>query len=137
MPANLDDPTSLKSCFKRDGYVAIQPLLDANEMAALSREIARFISDVVPLMPAEQVYYEDRSDPSSLKQLQKMFEHDAFFNDLMLNGPARKVAETVLGEPVVPVNMQYFNKPAGIGKPTPPHQDGYYFHLDPCRAVTR
>ncbi len=32
--------------------------------------------------------------------------------------------------------MQYFNKPAKIGKATPPHQDGYYFMLEPCEAVT-
>jgi ectoine hydroxylase-related dioxygenase (phytanoyl-CoA dioxygenase family) len=32
--------------------------------------------------------------------------------------------------------MQYFNKPPSVGQPTPPHQDGYYFMLDPCEAVT-
>ncbi|MGK0200780.1 MAG: phytanoyl-CoA hydroxylase [Yoonia sp.] len=32
--------------------------------------------------------------------------------------------------------MQYFNKPPGLGKPTPAHQDGYYFMLKPCAAVT-
>ena len=36
----------------------------------------------------------------------------------------------------MPKNMQYFNKPPGIGQPTPPHQDGYYFMLAPCEAVT-
>lgn len=36
----------------------------------------------------------------------------------------------------MPRNMQYFNKPPGIGQPTPPHQDGYYFMLEPCEAVT-
>lgn len=46
------------------------------------------------------------------------------------------MAETVLEDEVVPVNMQYFNKPAGTGQATPPHQDGYYFHLTPCEAVT-
>ncbi|MEX2569582.1 MAG: phytanoyl-CoA dioxygenase family protein [Cyclobacteriaceae bacterium] len=33
-------------------------------------------------------------------------------------------------------NMQWFNKPPKIGKETPPHQDGYYFMLDPSEAVT-
>ena len=53
-----------------------------------------------------------------------------------MNGIIRKIAETVLEGDVIPVNMQYFNKPAGIGQATPPHQDGYYFHLTPCQAVT-
>lgn len=33
------------------------------------------------------------------------------------------------------VNMQYFNKLAGIGQPTP-HQNGYYFMLEPDDVVT-
>ena len=122
--------------FQRDGYVCVDPLFDQPQMAQLNAEISRFIHDVVPTMPAAQVYYEDKSDKSSLKQLQRMFEHDAYFNDLMLNGPVRSIAEEVLQDEVVPVNMQYFNKPAGIGQATPPHQDGYYFHLTPCEAVT-
>lgn len=131
----VDYQTLLKD-FQRDGYVAVRPLLQPNEIAGLNAEIARFIRDVVPGMPEERVYYEDKSDKNTLKQLQKMFEYDAYFKDLMLNGPARRIAQTVLGEDVVPINMQYFNKPAGVGQATPPHQDGYYFHLTPCKAVT-
>jgi len=129
-------PADLETNFARDGYVAVDPLYGPDEMARINTEIARFIQDIVPKMPAERVYYEDRNDPSSLKQLQKMFEYDSYFEDLMLNSPVRTIAEHVLGDDVVPVNMQYFNKPAGTGKPTPPHQDGYYFHLKPCEAVT-
>lgn len=122
--------------FHSDGYICIDPLIDEAQMDILNAEITRFIKEVVPKMPDTQVYYEDKSDERSLKQLQHMFEHDNFFNDLMLNGIVRQIAEEMLEEEVVPVNMQYFNKPAGIGQPTPPHQDGYYFHLSPCRAVT-
>lgn len=129
-------PADLETNFARDGYVAVDPLYQPDEMARINAEIARFIQDIVPKMPSERVYYEDRNDPSSLKQLQKMFEYDSYFEDLMLNSPVRAIAERVLGDEVVPVNMQYFNKPAGTGKPTPPHQDGYYFHLKPCEAVT-
>ncbi|WP_442505416.1 phytanoyl-CoA dioxygenase family protein [Novipirellula sp. SH528] len=32
--------------------------------------------------------------------------------------------------------FQYINKPPGIGQPTPPHQDGFYFMLEPNEAVT-
>lgn len=122
--------------FQENGFVCVDPLYDASEIATLNSEIARFIQDVVPTMPAAQVYYEDKADPSSLKQLQKMFEYDAYFKDLMEAGPARKIAEEVLQDEVVCVNMQYFNKPAGKGQATPAHQDGYYFHLSPCEAVT-
>ena len=127
---------TLLADFQRDGYVCVKPLYSPDEIDALNAEIARFIRDVVPGMPAAQVYYEDKADESSLKQIQRMFEYDPYFRDLMENGPARRIAEEVLEDEVVPVNMQYFNKPAGIGQATPPHQDGYYFHLTPCEAVT-
>ena len=133
---NLTTDASRRASFQSDGYVCENPLYSPAEIADLNLEIARFIRDVVPTMPAAEVYYEDKSDPSSLKQIQRMFDHDAHFRDLMDNGPARRIAEQVLGDEVVPVNMQFFNKPAGIGQPTPPHQDGYYFHLTPCEAVT-
>jgi phytanoyl-CoA hydroxylase len=130
------DSVALLNDFERDGYVAFRPLLSADEVGSLNAEIERFIRDVVATMPTAQVYYEDKSDKSTLKQLQRMYEHDAYFEGLMLNGPVRRIAETVLQDEVVPVNMQFFNKPPNVGQATPPHQDGYYFHLRPCEAVT-
>lgn len=130
-----ENPTLLTD-FTRDGYVALRPLFGSFAISEIKSNVERLIRDVVPNMPAAQVYYEDKRDKSSLKQLQKIFEYDTYFNDLMLNGAPRRVAEHVLQNEVVPINMQYFNKPPKIGQPTPPHQDGYYFHLSPCEAVT-
>lgn len=48
----------------------------------------------------------------------------------------RPLAEALLGEPATLQNMQYFNKPPGRSKPTPAHQDGYYFMITPQSAVT-
>ncbi|WP_293858983.1 phytanoyl-CoA dioxygenase family protein [uncultured Alsobacter sp.] len=126
----------LRPAFDRDGYVCVSPLHDRATMTAIVAEMDRVLRDVVPTMPRERVYLEDKDDPTSVKQLQKLFEYSDLFHDLMFDGPARRIAEEVLRDEVVPMNMQYFNKPPGIGQPTPPHQDGYYFHLDPCEAVT-
>lgn len=136
MQTNIPSNTSLLDSFTRDGYVAAKPLFGAGKMAEINTEIARYIRDVVPTMPDAQVYYEDLNDKFSLKQLQKIYEYDQYFEKLMTEGVVREIAETVLQDEVVPVNMQYFNKPAGIGQATPPHQDGYFFHLSPCEAVT-
>ena len=46
------------------------------------------------------------------------------------------IRDRLLGEPVIGKNLQYFNKPPGIGQATPAHQDGHYFMLQPCQAVT-
>ncbi len=132
----LENPQSIKRDFDRDGYVALPGFYDAAQMAELQQNIDRFIRDVVPTLPADHVFYEDKSDKVTLKQIQQMGMHDPWFGDLFNNGPFRKVSEILLADQVVPKNMQYFNKPAQVGKPTPPHQDGYYFMLNPCEAVT-
>jgi ectoine hydroxylase-related dioxygenase (phytanoyl-CoA dioxygenase family) len=138
MPLELKTQTghALKPSFDEDGYVCVSPLFDAAKMVEINTELARFIKVVMPNMPDSHVYLEDKKDPSSIKQLLQMFEYDAYFRELMLKSPVRKIAEDVLQDEVVPMNMQFFNKPAGTGQATPPHQDGYYFHLTPCRAVT-
>ncbi len=130
------DHDSAIETFRRDGYVLFQQFVSGDELYGLQGNVARFIDEVLPSLPSEHVFYEDKDDASTLKQIQQMGEYDPYFGRWMNEGPFREVAELLLGGPVVPKNMQYFNKPPRIGKPTPPHQDGYYFMLDPCEAVT-
>jgi phytanoyl-CoA hydroxylase len=55
---------------------------------------------------------------------------------MMFGSRFEKLASVLLDDAVTGQNMQYFNKPPRIGKPTPAHQDGYYFMLEPNEAVT-
>lgn len=126
----------LATRFEPDGFVALQQFVCGEELTDLLAQVDRFIDDVVPDLPHEQVFYEDKNDSSTLKQVQHMDNHDACFHQLFHQGRFRRLAELLLTGPVVPKNMQYFNKPPGVGQPTPAHQDGYYFMLDPCEAVT-
>lgn len=132
----MPDVGSLRDTFVRNGYVQLPGFRTGQELAEIELNLARFIDEVVPTLPREEVFYEDKTDRTSLKQIQRMHDHDPFFEQLIGEGPFRKVAEQLLGERVVPKNLQYFNKPPGLGQPTPPHQDGFYFLLDPCEAVT-
>lgn len=120
--------------FERDGYVAIRGFLNEQDMSELDANLARFKRDVLPTLPAEQLFYEDKNDKDSLKQIQQLQTHDDYFGQLF-HGKFKQLAETLMGS-VDGKNMQYFNKPPLIGKPTPPHQDGYYFMLTPCEALT-
>ena len=122
--------------FKADGFVAISRFITGEELSGLFSNVDRFINEVVPGMPRSHVFYEDKGDPNSLKQLQHMGDHDPWFHALYASTRIRKVAEALMGHAVIPKNMQYFNKPPATGRPTPPHQDGYYFMLNPCEAVT-
>lgn len=128
--------SNLRTTFESDGYVRLPRFFQGDEFTELIRNVDRFIREIVPELPREQVFYEDPADRNSLKQIQQMGQHDPWFHDLWATGRIRELAELLLQGPVTPKNLQYFCKPPGIGQPTPPHQDGFYFMLDPCEAVT-
>lgn len=126
----------ISQVFETDGVIALPQFIAGEELVELIVNVDRFIKDVVPTLPTEHVFYEDKNNPETLKQIQQMGDHDPWFRKLFTAGRFREIAELLLDGPVVPRNLQYFNKPPGVGRPTPPHQDGYYFMLDPCDAVT-
>jgi phytanoyl-CoA hydroxylase len=125
-----------KDSFDRDGYVFIPGFFSAERITAINQHLEQFIHDSVPAMPAAHVMYEQAGDPSTLKQMQDLEKHDGFFNELMINSELTQIAESLLGEPVIGKNVEYFNKPAKIGKATPPHQDAFYFNIAPPQALT-
>ena len=127
---------SLKHQFDQDGFVAVRSFLDRDEIALLQRETDRFIQDKVPTLPAEVVYYEDKDDVSTLKQVQKLYEYEDYYMRLASSSKVAGLAEELLGGPATLQNMQYFNKVPQVSRPTPPHQDGYYFKITPQSAVT-
>lgn len=122
--------------FLDHGYVSIPSFLTDEQVADLNANLKRFKREVMPSMPAEQIYYEDKDAPSTLKQIQHLYEYDNYFKQMMFGSRFEFLAEILLNEKVIGKNMQYFNKPPQIGKPTPPHQDGYYFHIKPNSAIT-
>ena len=124
-----------RAVFERDGFVAVRGFLSADELAEVERELASFFRDRLAGLPAEHVFLEDKSQANSLKQIQRLHEHSEFFGGLM-DGKPRALAERLLGEPARGINLQYFNKAPGMNQQTPPHQDGFYFMLEPCRAAT-
>lgn len=122
--------------FLNDGYVAFPGFLATQQVEELQENVDRFIRNVIPKMPSEEVFYEDKARPETLKQIQRMFEHDDYFHDLMFGSRFEQLAADLLQHDVKGVNLQYFNKPPMIGQATPAHQDGWYFMLEPNEAVT-
>ena len=127
---------ALRTCFEQDGFVSLPGFLAAGELAELRAQLARFLDEVLPRVPREEVYFEERDDPRSLKQVQQLGRHDPFFQELATRGTVPRLAQVLLGEQALPRNVQYFDKPAGSGRATPPHQDGAYFPIEPNHAVT-
>lgn len=129
-------PSSLKRDFRRDGFAAVRSFLELEETVELRERVARFIDHIVPSLPPERVFYESKQNALTLKQIQHMEADDEWFAHLFHEGRLRELAEHLLDGPVLPKNLQYFNKPPQTGLPTPAHQDGFYFMIEPCEAVT-
>ncbi|MBX3238662.1 MAG: phytanoyl-CoA dioxygenase family protein [Chitinophagaceae bacterium] len=129
-------PAAVKGSFDRDGYIYLPGFLSPEETGVLNRKIERFIAERIPVMKAGHYFYEDKNDPSTLKQMQDLEKYDDWFLSMAVNSRFSEIAETLLGEPVTCKTVEYFNKPPVIGKATPPHQDGYYFMLQPQQALT-
>ena len=132
----MKDMKIIKAEFQINGYVFIPGFLKVDEVGKIVQNFNRVIKDVVPHMPPNNVFYEDKEDPSTLKQLIDLHVYDSFFNDILVNSKFKDLAELLLEDKVIGKTLEYFNKPPLIGKPTPPHQDGYYFMLNPSIAVT-
>ena len=135
-PAGFSGGVQRRRDFHRDGFVSLPSFVAGGALTELQANVGRFLKELVPQLPSEHVFCEEREDLSTLKQIQQLGKHDAWFAGFAARGRLREVAEELLGGPVVPRNVQYFNKPPGIGKATPAHQDGHYFMLTPCDAVT-
>lgn len=132
----MDAVDSVLADFHRDGVVAVRNFMSGQQLAEFQANVERFIRDVLPSLPREHVFYENKDDRATLKQFQGMNDHDEYFAQWMHAGPFQELAERLMGRPVVAKDVQFFNKPPQVGKPTPPHQDGYYFMLEPCEALT-
>ena len=123
--------------FSNDGFINLKGFLTPSEVEELEHHLQQYIHNIVPQLPPTDAFYEVEGKPETLKQLHSMGKHDPFFHSLAENSKFSSLAEKLLGGKVtMKGSMQFFNKPARIGKETPPHQDGYYFCLLPSEAVT-
>ena len=125
-----------RETYLRDGFAIARGLLTSQESLEVVHELNRYIDQVVPTLPAMDVFYEDKDARSQIRMLPRMHEHDAHFQAMLTSGTLPELAECLLGTEAVPHDTAYFNKLPEVGEATPPHQDGFYFHLDPCEAVT-
>jgi ectoine hydroxylase-related dioxygenase (phytanoyl-CoA dioxygenase family) len=122
--------------FREDGFIFLPDFISQDEIKEIHQHLDRLILEKVQFMPPEHAFYEERNDLSTLKQLQILHKYDPFFYEMMFNSRFEELAKILLDDEVIGKNMQYFNKPPRVGQPTPPHQDGYYFMLNPNEAVT-
>lgn len=109
----------------------------------MKSRIEHYIREIAPHLPEDKVFYENPDDATSIKQMFDMSHFDPYFEQLLWNSKVSEMAGVLLGEKVDRGFVEYFNKPPrrasatdGKGRPTPPHQDCYYFMLKPPQAIT-
>ena len=121
--------------FTENGFVAFRGFLSANELSELRDELTHYQQTVLPQLSPDSVFYEVKGQPATLKQMPLRGEHSQYFGDLLQRPQFRQLAENLLNGPVIPKQVQWLNKCARVGAATPPHQDGYYYMLEPAEAV--
>jgi phytanoyl-CoA hydroxylase len=126
---------SEKRSYDQHGFVIVRQFLSGDELAELRTNLDRYVREVVPGLSETEAFYQDRSRPETLKQLQRM-GRDPFFGDYVKRPKWTALAESLVGELVRAEEPEWFNKPPGTHHVTPPHQDNYYFCLAPPRVVT-
>lgn len=121
--------------YAEHGFAVVRQFLPAEEFAELCGHLERYIRDVVPTLPDADAFYQDKSQPQTLKQMQRM-GCDPYFRDYVRHPRWTALAEALIGEPVAADQPEWFNKPPGVHHVTPPHQDNYYFCLKPENVLT-
>ena len=124
-----------KSLYDEDGLVVVRQWLSPGEFTELRDHVDRYIREVVPTLPDADAFYDDKSRPETLKQMQRM-EQDPFFAAYRHHPTWKAMAEALLGEPARADGVEWFNKPIGTHHVTPPHQDNFYFCLRPPQVLT-
>ncbi|REJ83263.1 MAG: phytanoyl-CoA dioxygenase family protein [Planctomycetota bacterium] len=135
MSVSASDFSHLKADYDRDGFAIVRGLLPPEQFEELRSNLDRYIAEIVPTLPDSDAFFVDKARPETLKQMQHM-GGDAYFREYVKHPIWNAVAEALNGEPSSSETPEWFNKPAGTDSPTPPHQDNYYFCLEPPHVLT-
>ncbi len=124
-----------KKLYDQHGFVIIRKFLGNADFTDLRDNLDRYIRDVVPTLADADAFYQDRSRPETLKQMQRM-GCDPYFLEYAKHPAWKLLAESLIGEPATADQPEWFNKPPNTNHVTPPHQDNYYFCLAPSNVLT-
>ena len=128
--------STMKNDFEKNGFVVLRSFFSLTEMEEINNALNSYIDHTLPKLDENEAFYENKEDPKTLMRLQNMGAHHPFFSALFHGERLHDISQTLLGGSVRGKNLQWFNKLPLIGKLTPPHQDGFYFMLEPNEAIT-
>ena len=65
-------PEKSTESFQQLGFFVIEKFISDTEVAQIHSELSRVQKEVIPKMSASEVYYDQKGDRKSLKQLQRL-----------------------------------------------------------------
>ncbi len=120
--------------YERDGVIRVPSLFSSTEVAAIRRELERFMRDDLPSKPVDARTLE--ADGETVRNLWRLeVHHPAMLPMVEKPEIIELVSRLVHGEPQL-VGVETFNKPARIGSGVPYHQDNAYFCQAPPDMLT-
>jgi len=122
--------------YHRSGVVVLTSFMSPDELTDTRRHLTRYVRELAPTLPPMDVICKKPGDLQTVTMLSRMSNHDPYFHEMLHSSKLCRLADTLFGCPAVPQNVEFFNKPPHSDHGTPAHQDGYYFHLTPCEALT-
>jgi len=125
------DFEALRQNYDQDGFVVVRGLFDPASFQDLQSQLERYIREVVPTLPKAAAFFDDYSKPETLRKMQSLNKHDAWFKNFMDHGPHVALLEYFLRDTFSPQGLEWFDKLPYDKNATPPHQDGFYWNRKP------
>jgi phytanoyl-CoA hydroxylase len=128
---------AIRKAFHRDGFVVIEGFFDENYLARLEAAMNRYVAEVAPALPPDQVFYEN-GQTGAIKSMNRLDEHDPFFAAFKTQASyvdlVAEIFETAPRE-IISESLQFFGKPAYEGSVTPWHQNNGFQHYAPPESL--
>lgn len=125
------DYDALRERYEEDGFVVVRGLYADAEFRELQAQLDRYVRDIVPTLPKEAAFFDDYSKPETLRKMQSLDRHDAWFKKFLMEGQHVALLEHFMRDRCAPQGLEWFDKLPYDTNATPAHQDGFYWCRKP------
>lgn len=131
MITNQPDLDGLRASYDENGFAIVRGLLAGAALGELQTQVDRYVREVMPTLPKDQAFFDDYAKPETLRKMQSLNKHDAWFAQFMNEGPHVRVQEHLMRDRCSPQGLEWFDKLPYDTNATPAHQDGFYWCRKP------
>ena len=128
---SIQELDTLCERYDEDGFVIVRGLFSPEGFRELQTQLDRYIREVVPTLPKDAAFFDDYAKPETLRKMQSLDKHDAWFANFRSTGPQVPVLEHFLRDQLSPQGIEWFDKLPFDTQATPAHQDGFYWCRKP------